>query len=127
MNKSYIFGIPRVHRVLLWFWFPWAPPVLTLAEVKRRRGPLYECKSCTHPGVDAQALLDHLADGHDGGLLRRVAQPHADLVALVPHRDDGAVDVLAGVNCIKIGLPGKLILSKGKWSSESRILLKIHS
>ena len=50
-----------------------------------------------HPGVDAQALLDHLSDGHDGGLLRGVAEPHADLVALVPHRDDGAVDVLAVV------------------------------
>ena len=50
-----------------------------------------------YPGVDAQALLDHLSDGHDGGLLRGVAEPHADLVALVPHRDDGAVDVLAVV------------------------------
>ena len=34
----HIFGIPRVHRVLPCIWFPWAPPVLTLDFVERRRG-----------------------------------------------------------------------------------------
>ena len=29
--------------------------------------------------------------------MRRVAEPHSDLVALVTHRNNGAVDVLAGV------------------------------
>ena len=29
--------------------------------------------------------------------MRRVAEPHTDLVALVPHRNHGAVDVLAVV------------------------------
>ena len=29
--------------------------------------------------------------------MRRVAEPHANFVALVPHRNHGTVDVLAGV------------------------------
>ena len=33
----HIFGIPRVHRLLLRIWFPWTPPVLTLELVKERR------------------------------------------------------------------------------------------
>ena len=33
----HIFGIPRVHRVLLCIWFPWTPPVLTLTDVKGLR------------------------------------------------------------------------------------------
>ena len=34
----HIFGIPRVHRVLLCIWFLLTPAVLTLDLVKRRRG-----------------------------------------------------------------------------------------
>ena len=33
----HIFGIPRVHRVLLCIWFPHHMGVLTLLEVKTRR------------------------------------------------------------------------------------------
>ena len=33
----YIFGIPRVHRLLLCIWFPRDTPVLTLIFVKRLR------------------------------------------------------------------------------------------
>ena len=36
----HIFGIPRVHRVLLSIWFPLTPTVLLILDlVKRRRGP----------------------------------------------------------------------------------------
>ena len=34
--KFTFFLIPRVNRVLLCIWFPWTPPVLTLAKVKTR-------------------------------------------------------------------------------------------
>ena len=33
----HIFGIPRVHRVLLCIWFPWTPSVLTLSKVEKIR------------------------------------------------------------------------------------------
>ena len=37
LNKSRIFGNPRVHRELLRIWFPWTPPALNLQSVQRRR------------------------------------------------------------------------------------------
>ena len=40
VNKSYIFGILRVHRVPLCIWFLRTPPVLTLHFVKTRSAPL---------------------------------------------------------------------------------------